>query len=104
MRKIINSRLYDTDTAAKVCDISGVGGLSVTDFKWNDTWLYLSPKGTFFVAGKGNGESRWAMRVGDMRCGGDGLAVVTPEAARRLFEEYGDPEKFAGFFGEPDIG
>ena len=58
MIKIINGKRYNTLTAMEIATASG-GGYA-TDFRhWEET-LYLTPKGAWFLVGKGNAMSQYA--------------------------------------------
>lgn len=106
MKRISNGKLYDTETATALADISGRGGtLSSGDSAYEDTWLYRSPAGTFFIAGEGGAQSRWAKPFGENgSMGGEGLIVIDHLEARSLYEKYGDVAQYAAYFGEPEIG
>jgi hypothetical protein len=90
MRKIINGKSYDTETADFICDISGYGGtLSHSDFRFEDTDLYRTQKGAWFIAGKGGALSRWGKPYGNNgHIGGDGIRLVTEDEAKTLVEEF----------------
>src|SRR4051812_48422368 len=52
MRKVIDGKVYDTSTSEEICDISG----NISDrsnFHYDDTRLYRTGKGAFFIAGHG---------------------------------------------------
>jgi hypothetical protein len=61
MKAIINGRIYNTDTADVVWDVSY--GWSGSDLDWHETVLYRTKKGTFFLAGKGGPRSMWAQHM-----------------------------------------
>lgn len=104
MRKVIDGKTYNTETAAEVCDISPTGVYS-GDFRYEDTRLYKSPKGTFFIAGEGGPMSRWAQPEGQNgRRGGSGLYVIDTDEARSLCERHGSVDEFVAAFGEPEEG
>ena len=64
MREVINGKVYDTKTAQQVCDITPLGLVNGRrDFTWEDTRLYRTAKGAFFIAGEGGPRSRWAQSV-----------------------------------------
>ncbi len=98
MKKIIDGKLYDTDTAKELCDLSPIG-FSSSDFRWEDTRLYVTKKGAFFIAGEGNAMTRWAKTVGDTRSGGEGLQLIDEAEARDLIERHGSIELFTEVFG-----
>ena len=86
MKRIIEGKQYNTSTAKKICVLKC--NEDSGDFRWHSSALYLSPKGTYFIAGKGNARSRWAEPVGGNAYGpGSGLEIITPEEARRIAEE-----------------
>ncbi len=101
MRKIIDGKVFNTDTATLVCDVSP-SGFYRGDFRWEDTGLYKSPKGQFFLAGEGGPMSRWAQAEGQNgRRSGSGIELVSDDVARHECERYGTPAQFAAAFGEP---
>jgi hypothetical protein len=104
MRKVVNGRVYDTDTAELICDISP-SGYSRSDFKWEDTALYRSPKGQFFLAGEGGALSRWRTPTGQNSwTGGDGLKLVEEDEAKLIAQEHLSVSKYSEIFGEPEEG
>ena len=86
MKKVINGKLYNTDTATKIA--SWDNGLYRDDFGWCDEDLFVTKKGAYFVWGQGGGNSRWAKTTGDGRCGGSSLDALTPAMARQWCEEH----------------
>jgi hypothetical protein len=89
MRAIIDGKRYDTETSEQVCDISP-SGLSYSDFSYEDTQLYVTKRGNFFLAGEGNAMSRWSQPHGQRgRRSGSGVQALDREDARRLLEELG---------------
>jgi hypothetical protein len=104
MRKIIGGKLYDTETATKVCAVSPPG-LSQGDFRFEDTWLFRSPRGAFFISGQGGPYSRWARPDGENGVrSGEGLQLMSEAEARGLCEQDGTPQQFVAAFGEPEEG
>ena len=101
MLRIINGNRYNTETAELLCDISQ-GDYSTNDFKHDDTYLYVTPKGSFFIAGSGGALSRWARSVGNGRTGGAGLEVIDKSDARELLEQYGTSEQTEKYFAVED--
>jgi hypothetical protein len=102
MRAVIEGLRYDTETATRICDISP-SGFYRSDFRWEDTDLYKTPRGRYFIAGEGNALSRWATREGQSASGpGRGIRVVTEEEARELVERHGTTELYERTFGEAE--
>lgn len=91
MKTIIAGRVYDTDTAERVCELEC--RVYRSDFAWHETSLYRSPKGQFFVAGRGNARSMWAEPAYGGGSGpGSGLRLVDEDEARRIMERAGCTE------------
>ena len=89
MIRIVNGKRYNTGTATLLCNISR-GGFSRSDFAYDDTNLYITDKGNFFIAGEGGASSRWAERHGNnATCEGYGLRPIDKNDARSLLEQYG---------------
>ncbi|HMM87058.1 hypothetical protein [Azohydromonas sp.] len=95
MKKIVNGKSYDTESAAEVCDLPCTAARS--DFEWHDTTLYVSPRGQFFVAGMGGPASMWRTPAyGGGWNSGDGLRLVDADEARSIMERAGcDAADFA---------
>lgn len=74
MKKIIGGKLYNTETATKICHWSGPAYKG--DFKYCEFDLFLSKKGKFFIVGEGGAASRFAVKSGNTSCGGRGLQLV----------------------------
>lgn len=103
MRKVIDGKVYDTETAFWICDVSGRHDSDRGDFRWNDTGLYRAPKGAYFIAGEGNAMSRWARHYGQSERGpGSGLEVVSEDEARELVEEHASADIYEVVFGEAE--
>jgi hypothetical protein len=104
IRRVIDGKLYNTETAEEVCDMSSNHNRG--DFHHHTTKLFRSRKGQYFVAGEGNALSRWSRPIGNNGSGGgDGLYLVTADEARKLAEKHcRDVETIALFFGEPEEG
>lgn len=83
MRQIIEGKVYDTNKAAKLCEIECTAYRG--DFRYHDTALYVTKNGAYFLAGHGNALSMWAESCAGGTCGGQGIRVLTLEEAK----EYG---------------
>ena len=89
MKKIIDGKRYDTDTAEHLCSLPSVE--DTTNFNWHATSLYQTKNGAFFIAGEGNASSIWASSEGS------GIRVTSPVDARMHLELAGCEESV--FFG-----
>jgi hypothetical protein len=95
MKKVIDGKRYDTDTAEHLCSLPSVE--DTTNFNWHATSLYQTKKGTFFIAGEGNASSIWASSEGNGWGAGSGIRVTSPVDARMHLELAGCEESV--FFG-----
>jgi hypothetical protein len=100
MKQVIDGKLYNTKTADLIGDVSRCG-YSRSDFNWEDTKLYRTKSGAFFLAGEGNADSRWAESVPNGRTNGSGIVPITEEAARELAEKHFSVDEYIKVFGEP---
>lgn len=48
MKRVINGKRYDTETAEKICDFGSDGNTSRSDFNWHDSALYRTKMGPGF--------------------------------------------------------
>ena len=101
MKRVIGGKLFDTVTAERVADVSP-RIYSRDDFEYEDTVLYRTKKGAFFLAGSGGARSRWAQRVNNGSVGGSGMLPIDLAEAKSLVEEHGEVALYARLFGEPE--
>jgi len=87
MRKVVNRLLYDTTQAKELGDVSA-RGVAKGDPAWEETKLYRTPKGRFFIAGKGNAHSRWGTLAGpNVWAAGEGIFPLTVDEAKHIAEQ-----------------
>ena len=84
MKRIIDGKTYNTETAQKIHEYSrGYAG----DFHQFSEALYLTKKGAWFLAGEGGPMTRYATHHTDgSRSGGEDLIVLTPDEALDYLE------------------
>ncbi len=100
MRKVINSKLYDTDTARPIVNWSK--GYP-TDFSYVSETLYRKRTGEYFVHGDGGPRSAYAESCGQNQWrGGEAIRPLDYDAARRWMEERGSADAYEREFGIPD--
>ena len=102
MKKIINGRLYDTDTAKNVGQWSNGGGWR--DFRHVEETLYRKRTGEFFLHGAGGPMTCYAKQV---ECGGglfgdEKIIPLTDSEAREWAEKNLDADEYAEIFGMPE--
>ena len=97
MKKIINGKRYDTDTAMEVAYTS-YGNRR--DFRfWKET-LYRKNTGEFFLHGVGGPTSKYAVSTGmNQWSGGEMIIPLTIEAAQEWAEKYLDVDEYEKIFG-----
>lgn len=90
MKKIIDGKKYDTDTARKIASFdNGYGG---GDFNWTRETLYKTRRGNFFLVGEGGPKSEWAERYGTTYSSGSGLRPISASAALVWLERNGEAD------------
>lgn len=102
MKKIINGKMYDTNTAKFLGSDSYSNG---RDFhNWSEE-LYQKRTGEFFLYGEGGPMSRYAKSCGDNSwSGGEDIIPLSVGKARQWAEEHLTADQYAEIFGIPDEG
>lgn len=97
MKRIINGKKYDTETATKVCDYeySHCG-----DFNWCYEVLYKKKTGEFFIYGKGGPLSSYSRTEGGTSYGSSEITPITLNEAKKFAEENASVEIYEEYFGE----
>lgn len=99
MKKIINGKKYNTETAKMVGNASA--NCSCTDFGYWYEELYLKKTGEFFLYGHGGAASKYAESCGQNSwSGGEDIAPLTKEKAVKWAEKYLSIEEYEEVFGE----
>ena len=97
MKKIINGKVYDTDTAHSICAWdNGMYG----DFDYIEETLYRKRTGEFFILGVGGARTKYATASDNNHwSGGSKIIPITWEAAREWAEERMDADGYEAIFG-----
>lgn len=101
MKKIIDGRRYDTDTAQKIAEWDC--GCARNDFSYVEETLYQKRTGEFFLYGIG-GPASWcayACPTGGYD-GGEKIKPLTEKEARRWCEDRLDADMCEAIWGEPE--
>ena len=98
MKKIINGKKYDTETAKAVAFHSN--NLSYRDFKWYDETLYQKRTGEFFLLGEGGAMSKYAQPVGNCMSNGMTIIPMSYDEAKQWAETNIDVDRYEQIFGE----
>lgn len=96
MKKIINNKLYNTESAKLVGEFQST--FAVNDFHYYEEELYLKKTGEFFLYGHGNGLSPYAKRYIDGMGQGEKIIPLTDQQARKWAEENMDPDDYMELF------
>ena len=97
MKKIINGKKYDTDTAKEV----GSSQRNCGELSYCCEELYRKKIGEFFLYGEGGPASKYAESCGNNSwSGGCRIIPLTYEAARAWAEKHLDADEYEAIFGE----
>lgn len=103
MKKIIDGKLYDTDTAKQM-------GIWANNGSWRDhnhcvETLYRKRTGEYFLHGEGGPMTKYAVSTGQNSwSGGEKIIPLSASKAREWAEEKLDADDYAAIFGMPDGG
>jgi hypothetical protein len=102
MKKIINGKRYDTETAQL---IGSASYSNRTDFHfWNEE-LYRKKTGEFFLYGEGGAMSRYSRSTGQNEIyGGAEIRPLSLEEAQEWAEKYLDADEYEEVFGHIEEG
>jgi hypothetical protein len=86
MKKVINGKLYNTETATKIASNCS-SGIGMSDFRFFDESLYVTKNKMFFLAGEGHAMTKWASDNGNTRSWGEGIKQMSYEKALKWCED-----------------
>lgn len=90
MKKIINGKMYNDETAEEICTQSD--GLMYNDFTHIHKILFKKKTGEFFLEIYGGPMTQYN--------GETSIKPITIETAKKFTEEHGSAEKYIELFGE----
>lgn len=98
MKKIINGKIYDTNSAERVGDWdNGRNG----DFSYCSEELYRKRTGEFFLYGEGGAQSKYSKSCGNNSWSGSEMIIpLSYEAAKKWAEEHLNGDAYESIFGE----
>lgn len=98
MKKIINGKMYNTETAKFLGLYSS--GYGYSDFHYYCESLYLKKTGEYFLMGEGGPASQYRERV-DGSCWSSGRKIMplTVDEAREWAENHLDADEYEAIFG-----
>ena len=100
MKKVINGKLYNTDTAMEMGEYWN--GLAASVFEYTIEALYRKKNGEYFLYGRGGARSSYARRVGDMWGWGEEIRPLTEGQAKEWAERNLTADEYIEIFGEPE--
>lgn len=101
MKKIINGKMYNTETA-KVLG-TACSSAAVNSFEYWEETLYKKKTGEYFLYGHGGAASQYARRVdANSWSDGDGFVPLTETQAMKWAEMYFSADDYCEIFGEPE--
>ena len=98
MKKIINGRKYDTDTAKEIDSYSNDRPRS--DFRYFCETLYQKHTKEFFLYGHGGPMSKYAEHCGQGWTGGESILPLSLDEAKEWVETNSTVEIYETLFGE----
>lgn len=99
MKKVINGKLYNTDTAKGMGSYENMA--DVRSFSHFEETLYRKKTGEFFLYGEGGPASKYAERVEQNTwSGGCDIIPLAFETARQWAEDHLDADRYQEIFGE----
>jgi hypothetical protein len=88
MKKVVDGKRYDTETATKVGYWDN--GLPISDFGNVDETLYRTKNGAYFLFGRGGALTSYSVQVGNNgRGAGRDIIAMTPQEALEWLEHHG---------------
>lgn len=97
MKKIINGRKYDTNTAQEIDSYTA----HVGSFQYVREILYRKKNGEFFIYGEGGPASGYAVSIDyNSWSGGQAIRPMTETNARLWLENHSDVCTYESVFGE----
>lgn len=98
MKKVIEGKLYNTDTAVLLGKYAN--DYSKTEFGYVRESLYRTKSRAYFIHGEGGSLTKYALSCGNNTwCGGEKIIPMTREAAREWAEEKLSVSEYEKIFG-----
>ena len=96
MRKIMDGKRYDTETALEVCDHHN--RLPRDDFNFLAETLYRTAKGNWFIYFEGGALTEHALWTGNSAEYNEGIKSLSEDEARSFVEAHGSCDDYERFF------
>ena len=98
MKKIINRKIYDTDTAELIHHWDN--GMYGNDFRSCEESLYITKNGALFINGSGGPMSKYAEHFGNTTAGSSNIILLTKDEALDWLEQHDGTESIKKYFKE----
>lgn len=99
MKKIINGKLYNTDTARQVGTWSN--SADCNDLSWVEESLYQKKTGEFFLHGQGGPNTRYAQQLeASQWTSGETISLISYDSARQWADDHLTADQYQAVFGE----
>lgn len=98
MKRVINGKRYDTETATKIANWDN--GCYSTDFNYVDEDLYLTKSGNWFLWGSGGANSQYAQYYGNSRGGSSTIIPFDKDDAYNWLEEHNFVDEIETYFAD----
>ena len=101
MKKVIEGRLYNTDTAKCLGEWSN--NIGYGDLNYLCETLYRTKSGAYFLYGEGGANTKYSISEGNNSwSGGEHIQPMDLDAAKEWAEEYLSGDEYIEAFGEPE--
>lgn len=97
MKKTINGKRYDTETAELVAEYSYSNS---NDFHYLSEELYRTKKGNWFIAGEGGAASKYAKSSGNSSFGSSDIEAISKDEALEWLQKYDENDAIDKYFAE----
>lgn len=98
MKKVINNKMYNTETAKAVGNYSNTPYHS--DFNYCSETLYRKRTGEFFLYGEGGPNSQYCQVIGNNEWGyGSDIIPISEEQAKQWAEAHLSGDEYEAIFG-----
>lgn len=97
MKKVIDGKRYNTETATKVAEYEPFANR--TDFNWWCEELYKTKKGKWFIYGEGGANSPYSKRVeSNVKSGGEDIIAISDYEALKWLEIHNFVDEIEEYF------
>lgn len=98
MKKIINGKLYNTETATELGSYQAP--FTYSDFNWWQETLFIKRTKEYFLFGESHASSKYNQRYADGWGPAEKIIPLTEDEARDWAEEFLEADDYMDIFGE----